>query len=89
MNYYVYLLVTKNKKNQFISYVGYTNDLKKRLYLHNSSKGAKYTKGKKWIFIYKKSYLTKSIALKEEHKLKKNYTLRNKIKKNFIENVKI
>ena len=82
-------MLLSRKKNTYFSYVGYTKDLKKRLHLHNSSKGAKYTKGKKWILIYKKSYLTKSVALKEEHKLKKNYTLRNKIKKNSIENAKI
>ena len=82
-------MLLSRKNNTYFSYVGYTKDLKKRLYLHNSSKGAKYTKGKKWILIYKKSYLSKSIALKEEHKLKKNYSLRNKIKKNSIKNVKI
>ena len=47
MNYYVYLLVS-NKKNKFFTYVGYTNNIKKRLKLHNSSRGAKYTRGKKW-----------------------------------------
>ena len=36
--YYVYLIITKNKKRT-ISYVGYTNNLKKRIDLHNSSKG--------------------------------------------------
>ncbi len=29
-----------------ISYVGYTKNLKNRLRLHNSSKGAKFTRGK-------------------------------------------
>ena len=82
------MLKTKKKRSYF-SYVGYTKDIKKRLYLHNTSKGAKYTKGKKWILIYKKTYKTKSLALKEEYKLKKNYILRKKIKKKFITNVKI
>lgn len=82
-------MLLSKKKNTYFSYVGYTKDLKKRVYLHNSSKGAKYTKGKKWILIYKKTYKTKSLALKEEYKLKKNYILRKKIKKKFITNVKI
>jgi len=80
MTYYVYLIVA-NVKNRTFSYVGYTNNLLKRIILHNSSKGAKFTKGKKWKLIYYKSYSSKKIAMKEEYYLKKNYNLRNKIKK--------
>ena len=83
MSNYVYLLVSTSKRKS-ISYVGYTKNLKKRLSLHNSSKGAKFTKGKKWLVIYKKKYLDKSTALKDEYKLKKDYKLRNKIKNSFI-----
>ena len=84
MQYFVYLIVAKNKNNNFISYVGYTSDIKKRLILHNSSKGAKFTRGRFWKLAYSKIYKTKSIALSEEYKLKKNIKLRNYIKKNFI-----
>ncbi len=83
MPYFVYMLLAKHK-DKFVSYVGYTNNLKKRLSLHNSSKGAKFTKGKKWSIIYQKKSLDKSTALKDEYKLKKDYKLRNLIKKNFI-----
>ena len=79
MTFYVYLIVTEiNRK--IVSYVGYTNNLKKRLKLHNSSKGAKFTRGKKWKMIYFKNYKSKKIAMSEEYKLKKNYCLRKKIK---------
>ena len=77
--YFVYLLVSKNKKRT-ISYVGYTNNIEKRLAKHNESKGAKFTKGRKWKLKYFKRYTNKNIAMKEEYKLKKNYRLRNKIK---------
>ena len=70
--YFVYLLVSKNK-NRTISYVGYTNNIKKRLELHNSSKGAKFTRGRKWFLICKKKYKSKNLALKDEYKFKKNY----------------
>tara|TARA_B100001121_G_scaffold288176_1_gene286032 strand:+ start:381 stop:638 length:258 start_codon:yes stop_codon:yes gene_type:complete len=83
MKFYVYLLISK-KNDNIISYVGYTNDLKKRLSKHNSSKGAKFTRGRKWEMIYKKIYKTKSEAIKEEYKLKKNYLLRKKIKNKFL-----
>ena len=75
MTYYVYLIVSQ-VKNKTISYVGYTNNLLKRISLHNASKGAKFTKGRKWVLIYNKRYKSKSMAMKEEYKLKKNYKLR-------------
>ena len=84
MKFYVYIILSK-KINRHISYVGYTKNLQNRLNLHNTSKGAKFTKGNKWYLIYKKSYNSKSIAMKEEYKLKKNYNLRSKIKKQYIE----
>jgi putative endonuclease len=85
MKFFVYLLININK-NRATSYVGYTNDLIKRLTLHNKSKGAKFTKGRKWTLIYKKCYKTKSLAMKNEYILKKNQKKRNLIKKKFIEN---
>jgi len=78
--YFVYLLVSKNK-NRTISYVGYTNNINKRLKLHNSSKGAKFTRGRNWKLAYYKRYDNKILAMKEEYKLKKDYKLRSKIKK--------
>ena len=79
MSYFVYLLVANLKNNKKISYVGYTNDIKKRLNLHNSGKGAKFTRGKKWKLVYYEKYDSKSTAMKNEIKLKKNYKLRKKI----------
>ena len=85
----MFTLIVSQKKNKIYSYVGYTNDLKKRLNKHNSSKGAKYTKNKFWKIAYFKNYKTKSHAMKEEYKLKKNYKLRNKIKQKFLDNENI
>ena len=79
MTFFVYMIGSK-AKNKTISYVGYTNNLKNRLNLHNTSKGAKFTRGRKWKLIYYKEYKNKNEAMKNEYKLKKNYILRNKIK---------
>ena len=81
--YFVYLIIAKNKKRT-ISYVGYTNNLIKRLKLHNSSKGAKFTRGKKWKIAYFQEYSTKKKAMKEEYLLKKNTKKRNMIKRNIL-----
>ena len=89
MAYFVYLIISKNPKKQFISYVGSTNNLKDRINKHSSSKGAKFTRGRLWKLAYSKRYESKNIALKEEYKLKVNYELRNQIKKKFFKNENI
>ena len=83
MRYYIYLLISK-RLNGYISYVGYTNNIKKRLNLHNSSKGAKFTKGSIWKVIFQKKFSTRSIAMREEYKLKKNSKLRNHLKNEYL-----
>ena len=79
MPYFVYLIVSKIKNKKKISYVGYTGNLKKRLDLHNSGKGAKFTRGKKWKLVYYEKYDSKSDAMKNEYRLKKDYILRKKL----------
>ena len=83
MIYYVYLILSK-KLNKYRSYVGYTNNINKRILLHNTSKGAKFTRGNKWKLIYLKKYYDKSTAMREEYKLKKNYLFKNKIKIQYL-----
>ena len=70
MKFDVYIIITK-KINRYVTYVGYAKEIEKRILLHNSSKGAKFTKGNYWKIIYKKSYKSKSEAMKAEYKLKK------------------
>ena len=81
--YYVYMLKSKGVKP--VTYVGYTNNLKKRISLHNSGKGAKFTKGKKWTLLYKKYYKTKRKAMIEEYKLKKDKNKRSLIKLKYFD----
>jgi len=77
-------LIISEKNNRIKSYVGYTNDLKKRINDHNNSKGAKSTRGRYWQIAFKKKFKTKSSAMKYEYFLKKNKRLRNKIKDNYV-----
>ena len=58
MVYYVYFIKTLDTY-QAKTYVGYTNNLNKRLEKHNTNLGAKSTKGYKWEIIYKKKILFK------------------------------
>tara|TARA_B100000242_G_scaffold227341_1_gene167738 strand:+ start:186 stop:449 length:264 start_codon:yes stop_codon:yes gene_type:complete len=78
MSYYVYMLKSKGSKP--ITYVGYTNNLNKRIKLHNHGKGAKFTRGRSWRLIYKEHFKSKKEAISREYYIKNNKTLRNKIK---------
>ena len=80
MNYFVYMLKSLGKNP--VTYVGYTNDLKKRINLHNNNKGAKFTRGREWKLIYKEKVNSKKEAISREYYIKKNRVLRNKIKEN-------
>ena len=86
MIYYVYLIKTLtgylNK-----SYVGYTNNLKKRLDKHNSNSGAKSTKGYKWEIVYKKKFYSKNKALSFEYTLKKDRNERLRLINDFKKRV--
>ena len=64
-----YLYVLKCRDGTF--YTGYTNNVEKRVNVHNSGKGAKYTRGRLPVcLIYSKEYPTKSEALKAEYAFK-------------------
>jgi putative endonuclease len=80
MSYYVYMLKSKGVKP--VTYVGYTKNIKERLTLHNSGKGAKFTRGRQWKLIYKEIFKSKSKAISRESYIKKNRALRNNIKYN-------
>ena len=83
MQFCVYLLISKHK-NKIFTYVGYTKNLQNRLNLHNISRGAKYTKGRKWIVFHKEIFDSKSKAMSREYKLKKDRKFRNFLKEKFI-----
>ena len=78
MFYYAYMIksITPGTKK---TYVGYTNDLIARLDKHNSNKGAKSTKGYKWLLIYSKKFKSKNDAMSFEYKLKNNKSLRKEL----------
>ncbi|MGE5626944.1 MAG: GIY-YIG nuclease family protein [Solirubrobacterales bacterium] len=65
--YYIYILECSDGS----LYTGYTNDLKNRLKMHNSGKGAKYTRGRlPALLVYYETFDTKSEAMKRECEIK-------------------
>jgi len=69
----------RSKSIKPVTYIGYTNNLSKRIKLHNNGKGAKFTRGRKWSLIYKEKFKTKKEAISREYYIKKNRSLRKKI----------
>lgn len=69
MSHFVYILQCSDGT----LYIGYTNNIKKRLYAHNNLKnGAKYTKSRRPVVLkYSEEFSTLSEALKREVLLKK------------------
>ncbi|WP_300410496.1 GIY-YIG nuclease family protein [Lagierella sp.] len=65
---FVYIL----KCNDDSLYTGWTNDLKRRVQVHNSGKGAKYTRGRTPVkLVYYEEYEDKLLAQKREREIKK------------------
>ena len=74
----------KSKSIKSVTYVGYTNNLKKRINLHNQVK-EQSSPGRKWRLIYKEKLKSKKEAISREYYIKKNRTLRNKIKMKILD----
>ena len=68
MSWYVYMLRCKDGS----LYTGYTDDPERRLAVHNSGKGAKYTRSRlPVILVYTETFADKSEALRREVAIKK------------------
>ena len=66
--YYVYILECADKT----LYTGYTDDIEKRIKVHNRGKGAKYTRARLPVtLVYFEEVETKSNALSREYSIKK------------------
>jgi putative endonuclease len=67
-NHYFYVLTCKDGS----LYGGYTNNLERRIKLHNEGKGAKYTRGRGPVVLtYSSSFETKGDALRAEYHFKR------------------
>jgi len=64
-----YVYIVRCSDNTY--YTGYTNNLKRRINMHNNGEGAKYTKGRRPVeLVYSKEYDSKSRAMQKEYQIK-------------------
>ena len=80
MTFYVYIIGSSQPRKR--TYVGWTTDVNKRLRAHNTSKGAKFTRGFQWTLLHKEKLKTKSDAMKREVQLKKDKSFRSQLRQN-------
>lgn len=85
MVYYAYVLENQNDGSL---YIGFTDNLKRRLFEHQNGKGARTTRLKKeWKLIYFEGYLNKMDAVGRE-KFLKSGSGRKYIKKQLVNYLK-
>jgi putative endonuclease len=61
------------------TYVGWTNDIGKRLARHNGGKGARSTRGRAWHLLYVEYFDDRREAMRREYFLKRARGLRRKL----------
>ncbi len=61
------------------TYVGWTNDMPRRIARHNAGRGARSTRGRAWCVLYTERFDTKQEAMSREWHLKRDRTFRRKL----------
>lgn len=62
-----------------LTYVGWTNDLVRRIEQHNSGKGARSTRGRSWTLLYSEACAGKRHAMSREWHLKRDRAFRRQL----------
>jgi len=75
MDCYVYVLGTL-AGNRHLTYVGWTDDVARRLAKHNAGRGARSTRGRIWVLLYSERCASKRHAMSREWHLKRNRAFR-------------
>lgn len=78
MNCFVYVLGSRSA-DRHRTYVGWTNNLERRLARHNAGKGARSTRGRVWVLLYSERHATRSEAMSREWYLKRDRMFRKQL----------
>ena len=77
---FVYVLGSAGKGG-FKTYVGWTDDIARRLAVHNSGKGARSTRGRMWTLLHSETFKTRAAAMSREWHLKRDRAFRQKLRR--------
>ena len=75
---FVYVLGSQ-RNGRALSYVGWTNNVEKRLVKHNDGTGARSTRGRVWILLHTEAFETRNEAMSREWHLKRDRGFRKKL----------
>ncbi len=78
MDCYVYVLGTRDK-TRILTYVGWTDDVARRLARHNAGKGARSTRGRRWVLLHSERFAGKRAAMSREWHLKRDRKFRKEL----------
>lgn len=78
MDAYVYVLGTV-ANNRHLTYVGWSDDVARRLNQHNSGKGARTTRGRVWVLLHSERFATRREAMSREWHLKRDRKFRKQL----------
>lgn len=78
MDSYVYVLGCHAKQRP-VTYVGWTNDVARRLAAHNAGKGARSTRGRSWVLLYTEKCASRRHAMSREWYLKRDRKFRKQL----------
>jgi putative endonuclease len=78
MTSFVYVLGCCHKGRR-LTYVGWTNDVDRRLAQHNAGTGARSTRGRAWILLHSESFETRNEAMSREWHLKRDRAFRKQL----------
>ena len=82
MDCIVYILGSPGRAGRderYLTYVGWTLDLDRRLLQHNSGKGAKSTRGRVWQVLHVERFATRNEAMSREWHLKRDRAFRKSL----------
>jgi len=78
MTCFVYVLGSAGKA-RYLTYVGWTLDVERRLAQHNNGSGARSTRGRNWILLHVEQYATRQEAMSREWHLKRDRAFRKSL----------
>ncbi|MDE0800906.1 MAG: GIY-YIG nuclease family protein [Rhodospirillaceae bacterium] len=79
---FVYILGSSGNGG-FRTYVGWTDNLERRLLKHNAGTGARSTRGRTWSLLYAERYGTRSEAMSREWHLKRHRKFRKNLSQEY------
>jgi putative endonuclease len=75
-------ILGSSSKDGFRTYVGWTNDLDRRLARHNAGTGARSTRGRVWVLLYAERHASREQAMSREWHLKRDRSFRRRLLQN-------